>query len=161
MKKLIESGKFEELRRKVFNQKLEEGSVGTYTILLSDDEECLLAQQVMRGTPNSREFLTEYLRHYPLCNKAVDVFISQPNYDSEVKSVLLEVITRYGFNEKQGFAICNNVGLSDVGFMQKFCKSGRVFYIDLYQSLTFLGEEEGLGELYRKSVDAYRTTLKA
>jgi len=157
IKEMIVSGKFEELCREVFNQKLNDDSEGTFTTPLVEEDECALVKQVLLGVPMSKDFLFEYLKHYPLGNKAVDLLISHlDNQDS--KHAVLKIIERYGYTEGQGLAICHRIGSNDVPFMRKFCHSGRVFYIDLYQTLSLLGADEEFGEIYRKSVDEYRST---
>lgn len=157
MKKIemILTGKFEELRRSVFEKKLDNSGEGTYTEPLSAEEECELVNQVLKHTPESEKFLLDYLEHYPINNKAVNMLISQA-VDSDIKQILLKEFELYGYNVEQGLGICQAVGSTDSLFMRRFCGYGRIFYEDLYLRLSLIEAGGSFGEIYKKAVDKYR-----
>ena len=153
-KEKILAGQFKELRRSVFNKTLEESREGTYTEPLCEEDECLLVEQVLAQKPESKEFLLDYMAHYPLSNKAIDMLIAEAQ-KPDIKQILLTEIRHYGFNEDHGFAILKKI--TDFSSLKQVCESGRSLYPDLYHKISSIEVEENLGEIYKKAVERYRS----
>lgn len=162
---MIMAGQFKELYQATFKQKLEKGDETTYTSPLTDEEERLMVEQLLRGQSVWKSFLIKYVGHYALCNKSVSLLIAKIT-EGASREILLENFKRYGFNEEQGMAISGIADMLDAEFLQTFCESGRILFKDLYARLSLnapekyqeLCKQKGLptdgswGELYKQAV---------
>ena len=95
---LIKSGQIEDLKAQIFGQKLEKNSEGTYTAVLSEEEELAVVQQVVEDNEQSelwRVFFEQYISHYAPFNSALKVLIEYLNVDSSPK-LLLSVAKKWG-----------------------------------------------------------------
>ena len=167
-KELIVTGKLKELNLSVFNKKLDASSKNSYTDVLSDDEECLIVEQILKGGTGFLYFLQKYQKHYPLCNKAIELLLNNVS-DKGIQQLLLQNFKLYGYNEIQATTVCKLSAKVDGAFLYAFCTSGRVFYADLYTRLSLLCSEEykkfskehnlpeqgNWGELYKQATENY------
>ena len=95
---LIKSGQIEDLKAQIFGQKLEKNSEGTYTAVLSEDEELAVVEKIVANDAQSAEwgeFFARYVEHYPAFNSALKVLIEHLNVDSSPK-LLLSVAKKWG-----------------------------------------------------------------
>lgn len=96
--KLIKSGQIEDLKAQTFGQKLEKNSEGTYTAVLSEEEELAVVEKIVANDAQSSEwvgFFAGYVEHYVPFNSALKVLIEYLNVDSSPK-LLLTVAKRWG-----------------------------------------------------------------
>ena len=96
--KLIKSGQIEDLKAQTFGQKLEKNSEGTYTAVLSEDEELTVVEKIVANDAQSSkwvEFFAGYVEHYVPFNSALKVLIEYLNVDSSPK-LLLSVAKKWG-----------------------------------------------------------------
>ncbi|MBO6290089.1 MAG: hypothetical protein J6N45_07190 [Alphaproteobacteria bacterium] len=95
---LIKSGQIEDLKAQTFGQKLESYSEGTYTAVLSEEEELAVVQQVVEDNEQSelwRVFFEQYISHYVPFNSALKVLIENL-YVQPACMLLLVVAKRWG-----------------------------------------------------------------
>lgn len=95
---LIKSGQIEDLKAQTFGQKLEKNSEGTYTAVLSEDEELAVVEKIVANDAQSSEwveFFAGYVEHYAPFNSALKVLIEYLNVDSSPK-LLLSVAKKWG-----------------------------------------------------------------
>ena len=105
---LIKSGQIEDLKAQTFEQKLESYSEGTYTAVLSEEEELAVVQQVVEDNEQSelwRVFFEQYISHYVPFNSALKVLIEYLNVASSPK-LLLSVAKRWGLAPDIMFLLC-------------------------------------------------------
>lgn len=153
MKELISAGKFEELNRLVFDQKISEDSEATFTACLDEEEQLMLVQSMLSGQKGALEFMQKYQKHYTLCNKAIMKLIANIS-EEKVKSFLREEFRLYGYNEEQGVAVCKAVNVLDADFLLDFAMSGRVYYERVYAELRMASEDKGgFGKVYRQAIE--------
>jgi hypothetical protein len=167
VKELILAGKFKELYQSLFDQKLDPTSKGSFTAVLSEDEEVFAVEQMVQGNAKVLGFLLKYQKHYALSNKAVDLLIKNIA-DSNVQKLLSLNFKQYGYNLEQGFAICKAAESLDAEFLYNFCTTSKVFYKELYARLSLICPDkfkeicekrkitaESWGELYKATSQYY------
>ena len=110
---LIEKNKAEALYSAIFNQKLPGStSDGTYTQVLSFEEETMLVRKVLNTNDYEAdpwlEILQQYSRIYPLSNQAVQELLDNMDNPKAIP-LLLSILSAFGYNEAQGIALCKYV----------------------------------------------------
>lgn len=150
---MISAGLFKELNRQVFNQKLSAESEGVFTRCIDEAAEVMLVKMMLEGNADATAFLKKYQKHYPLCNKAVNLLIDGIT-DDTAKDFLKQEFQLYGYNEEQGLKICKLACMLDAEFLLAFARYGRVFYADVQAALDNIEgiADESLGKIYRRAV---------
>ena len=170
--KLINDEEIAELSTQVFNSKLADGS-DTFTDVLSEEEEIAFMQKLLTKDGAEAdpwlEFIQGYNRHYPVCNKAIDVLFQNLDNSRNV-ALLIDLLSAHGYNERQGLAVCDLVWkLSDQDkallLIQLIYECGRFFSSEIYQKLMSIdarvrernGEQIHFAESYRQAVENHQS----
>ena len=152
-KEMISAGKFDELDRLVFDQKITEEDGATFTACLNVAEEVMLAEMLIAGNDKALAFLKKYQQHYTLSNEAVNLLIKKIA-DERVRNFLKQEFELYGYNEEQGVAVCKAINVLDADFLLDFAMSGRVYYERVYAELRIASEDkDGFGKVYRQAIE--------
>lgn len=171
--KLIENEQIAELSAQVFNQKLSESGNGTYTEVLSEDEETafmdkLLSKDGLEAEPWLK-FLNDYSEHYPVCNQAIDLLLNSLD-KSQAMPLLVTLLNKYSYNEQQGLKVCDivlkgNSYKENLDLLQTMTGCGRFFSDEIYKRLEVVdarirdagyAEQAVFAESYRQAVENYK-----
>jgi len=171
MKELIRNGSAAEVTATLFAQRLKGGKEVVYfTAVLSPEEEIELVHRLV-SDENQEEWvhlMSEYRKHYPLCNEAVDLLIKNSEDEGVIK-VLSGEFRRYSYTEEQAVKICNKIRASGPNKQQHplliaISSYGRIFYDKVFNLLVNIdkqsendnGEKTNYAESYRKAIKKHR-----
>jgi hypothetical protein len=153
---LIEDDQVEELRSKVFEQRLSDSKDGgTYTTVLDEDEEVALVTKIADKSDYWLGFLKEYIQHYPLCNTAVCELFA--NFRQEVYLPFFKYyISKYGYSTMSARIFCEIIRNlpeeeRDEELIKLFCRKAVIWSPEIYTCLDYVDHK--YAELYKESVD--------
>ena len=167
---LIEENKVNDLSSRVFKQKLDKSSTGTFTAVLTEAEENACVQKMLDNHPNGawRDFVVHYFSHYPPCNSSVNLLLC--NADLAVaRDVLKQVITMDwgGLTLDQAKKLCEIVQKEKNSFcfhlLEAYCHNPHCMVVDQSLVLMLLRIDEiyaDHGDIHVKLAEIYEHTVR-
>ena len=167
---LIEENKVNDLSSLVFNQKLNKDSAGTFTAVLTEQEENACVQKMLDNHPNGawRDFVVQYFNHYPPCNSSVNLLLC--NADLAIaRDVLKQVITMDwgGLIPDQARKLCEIVQKEKTSFcfhlLEAYCRKPRCIAVDQSLLLMLLRVDEiyaDHGDIHVKLAEIYEHSVQ-
>ena len=166
--KLIEENKVNDLSSRVFKQKLDKSSTGTFTAVLTEQEENACVQKMLDNHPTGawRDFVVQYFNHYPPCNSSVELLLN--NLHLVVARDLLKlVIKKNGILEEQAKKLCQTVLREDIEhsfhLVQDYCRNPRRLNVDSTLLLLLHNIDDKYadrGDIHVKLADVYQKSVK-
>ena len=94
---LIKSGKLKELKARIFGQKLDENSKGTFTASLSENEENALTEMALASEQDGWKYMMcQYMGHYPPFNSSLALMIEHLELKHSQEMLIAEA-KKWGF----------------------------------------------------------------
>ena len=158
-KEMISAGKFKELDRLVFEQRVSTEGTKTYAICLGDEDELMVVNSVLSGNKEALSFLQKYQQHYPLGNKAVVALIKGITENGDVKNFMKQEFKLYGYNQEQAVEVLKLHDNLDTEFLLTFAMSGRVYYENVDAAMRMIGSgKDGFSKVYEDAVKERRNS---